>query len=73
MLQVRNVPEDIHRRLKSRAAQAGTSLSEYVLVELKRMAELPTFDELRARLARLTPVKLRPSAAEIIRQERDSH
>ncbi len=50
MIQIRNVPDTLHRRLKSRAALAGTSLSDYLLSELRLVAERPTLDELRARL-----------------------
>lgn len=71
MLQVRNVPEPIHRTLKTRAAAAGKTLSDYVLEEISRWASQPTFEELSRRLAMRTPVNPRVSAAEIIRQERD--
>jgi antitoxin FitA len=47
---IRNVPDALHRRLKSRAASAGMSLSNYLLSELRQVAERPTLDELRARL-----------------------
>jgi plasmid stability protein len=50
MIQIRNVPDTLHRRLKSRAALAGMSLSDYLLGELRQVAERPTLDELRARL-----------------------
>jgi plasmid stability protein len=50
MLQIRHVPEDVHRELKVRAAHAGTSLSEYVLAELIRVTSRPTLDELRDRV-----------------------
>jgi plasmid stability protein len=52
MIQIRNVPDALHRQLKSRAALAGMSLSDYLLGELRRAAERPTLDELRARLER---------------------
>jgi plasmid stability protein len=52
MIQIRNVPDALHRQLKSRAALAGMSLSDYLLDELRRAAERPTLDELRARLER---------------------
>ena len=42
MIQIRNVPEDLHRLLKSRAALAGKSLSDYLLEELRRTAMRPT-------------------------------
>lgn len=50
MLQIRHVPDDVHRELKARAAHAGTSLSEYVLAELIRLAARPTLDELAERI-----------------------
>jgi len=71
MIQIRNVPEKLHRRLKSRAALAGMSLSDYLLNEIRQVAERPTIDELRARLHELPAVTLSPSSAEIIRVERD--
>ena len=71
MIQIRNVPDDLHRRLKSRAALAGMSLSDYLLGEIRQIAERPTLDELRARLHKLPPVTLSPSPAEVIRAERD--
>ncbi|MDE3113894.1 MAG: hypothetical protein KGK34_13210 [Chloroflexota bacterium] len=71
LVQVRDVPEVVHRTLKARAAQSGVSLSEYLRVELTRLASLPTPDEVRARLDRL-PRRPEPrvSPEEIIRQHR---
>jgi plasmid stability protein len=73
-LQIRNVPDDIKRVLKARAAAAGQSLSEYALAELRRSAERPTFAELTERIrARGGPMRpLMPSAADILRAERDA-
>ena len=71
MIQIRNVPDKIHRKLKSRAALAGMSMSEYILQELKKSLERPTREELLDRLARLPEPKLRPSPAEVIRAERE--
>lgn len=71
MIQIRNVPDDIHRIVKSRAALAGMSLSDYLLVEVRKVADRPTMEELRQRIARLTPIELDPSSAEVIREERD--
>ncbi len=71
MIQIRNVPDDIHRIVKSRAALTGMSLSDYLLVEVRKVAERPTMEELRQRIARLTPIELDPSSAEVIREERD--
>lgn len=50
LIQIRDVPEDVHRTLKARAAAAGTSLSAYVLGEVTRVARAPTPDELDERI-----------------------
>ncbi|MGE5146841.1 MAG: FitA-like ribbon-helix-helix domain-containing protein [Candidatus Eiseniibacteriota bacterium] len=71
MIQIRNVPDDLHRRLKSRAAMAGMSLSDYLLNEIRLVAEQPTWEEFRARLARRAPVTLSVDPTEIIREMRD--
>jgi plasmid stability protein len=71
MVQIRNMPEDIHRKMKSRAALAGMSLSEYLLSEIRQVAERPTVEEMRARLATRTPVITSESSVDIIRAERD--
>lgn len=71
MIQIRNVPDALHRELKARAARAGMSLSDYLLDEVRQVAERPTIEELRARLASLPPVELPISSAEAIREERD--
>jgi antitoxin FitA len=72
MIQIRNVPDDLHAKLKARAAMAGTSLSEYILRELAASAKEPTIEEIIQRLERLEPVDPQPSAAEMIREERDN-
>lgn len=71
MLQVRDVPDDIHRKLKARAALSGMSLSDYVLAEIRRSAERLTPDEMRERLAGREPVTPRPAPARAVREERD--
>jgi len=71
MIQIRNVPDALHRRLKSRAALAGMSLSDYLLDHLRVVAEQPTIEELQARLDRLPPLKPSISPAEAVRAERD--
>ena len=73
MIQIRHVPDEIHRRLKARAAEAGVSLSDYLLQHLRDLATRPTVDELRARIAARPTVRLRTSTAEAVRAERDSH
>jgi plasmid stability protein len=71
MIQLRNVPDDLHRKLKSRAALAGLSLSDYLLREVQRVAERPTVAELRQRLARRSPVNPRTTPAKAVRAERE--
>ena len=70
-IQLRNVPESLHRTLKSQAAKAGLSLSDYLLNEFRRIAEYPTMEEMLERLAKLPPVTASPSPAEPIRGECD--
>jgi plasmid stability protein len=72
LLQIRNVPDDVHRTLKSRAALAGMSLSEYALAELRRAAERPTREEILSRIAARPRTRLRRSPAAAVRSERDS-
>ena len=71
-IQIRNVPESLHRRLKSQAKAAGVSLSEYILTEIRELAGRPTLPELTERLKTHQPVKLSMSAAAAVRFERDS-
>jgi antitoxin FitA len=71
MIQIRNVPETLHRRLKSRAALAGMSLSDYLLNEIRQLAERPTLEELRARLRQRSRVSPSVEPAEAIRAERE--
>ena len=67
MIQIRNVPDDLHRRLKARAAMAGMSLSDYLLKEISAVAARPTMEEMRARLATRSRVEPSESTADIIR------
>jgi len=71
MIQIRNVPEPIHRTLKSRAALAGMSLSDYLLGEIRQVAARPTLEEMRARLESRSTVTLSMEPADILREERD--
>jgi plasmid stability protein len=72
MIQIRNVPDSLHRRLKSRAALAGMSLSDYLLSEIRQVAERPTLDELRARLQSRSETSPSLPPAQAVRAERDS-
>jgi antitoxin FitA len=71
-IRIGNVPDAVHRQLKSRAALSGVSLSRYLLAELKRLLERPTRQELLERIARRTPLRLSRSPADLVREERDS-
>ena len=72
MVQIRNVPAELHRRLKARAAIEGMSMSDYVMREIRKALDRPTRQDILERL-RAQPLR-RPgrSAAEVIRAERDS-
>jgi plasmid stability protein len=72
MIQLRHVPDELHRKLKSRAAMAGLTLSDYLLQEVRRIAERPTVAELRSRLAQRSPVTTKVPPAKAVRTERDS-
>lgn len=72
MIQIRNVPEEIHRALKARAALAGKSMSELILAELQAMLALPSEQELRERLDQAEPFAMKKSSAGLIRRERDA-
>ncbi len=73
MIQIRNVPESLHRELKSRAALAGMSLSDYLLNEIRQVADRPTLDQLRARLDSRPALTLSMAPADAVRAERDDH
>ena len=72
MIQLRNVPDDLHRKLKARAATAGMSLSEYLVREVAKTAEQPTMEEWLQRLKKMKPIRTRESSAGAIRAIRDS-
>ena len=72
MVQIRNVPDAVHRKLKGRAADSGQTLSTFHLAELERLAARPTRDEMLARLHSRKRVTLRTPAAVVIREERES-
>jgi hypothetical protein len=71
MIQIRHVPNALHQLLRTRAARAGMSLSDYLRAELARAAERMTPDELRERLAALEPAAVREPPARAVRRERD--
>lgn len=70
MIQIRNVPEPLHRELKARAALSGRSLSDYLRAELERLAARPTMSAFLLRVRARTPAEVRTAAAEAVRRER---
>ena len=70
MIQLRRVPDELHRKLAARAAWAGLSLSDYLIREIRRIAERPTIVDLQARILRRAPVATRETPVEAIRAER---
>ena len=72
MVQIRNVPPELHRRLKARAAMEGLTISDYVLREVEKALQRPTRQELLERLAARPRARVRKSPADVIRAERDS-
>jgi len=71
IIQVRNVPDEVHETLRKRAAEERKSLSEYVLGELERVASRPTMSEALARIKEREQIELPMSAAELIREGRE--
>jgi plasmid stability protein len=72
MVQIRHVPDTLHRELKTRAAVSGQTLSDYLLTEMERLAALPTREQMLARIRSRARVTLKTSAAAVIRDERES-
>lgn len=72
MVQIRNVPDTLHRKLKARAADSGRTLSDYLLAELERLAMRPTREEMLVRLHSRSRAVLKTPAAAVIRGERES-
>ena len=72
MIQIRNVPDALHRTLKERAAKAGMTLSDYLLSEVEKVAEKPTLAEMMERLRGDEPVELDEPPEVTIRRMRDA-
>jgi len=70
MIQVRNVPERLHRELVHRARKRGQTLTEFIEEILKREVARPPIEEVLERIASREPVDLKVPAAKIIRAER---
>jgi antitoxin FitA len=72
MIQIRNVPDELHRKLRVRAAERGTTLSDYLLAEVEEIAERPTLSELVERLASEEPVDVDEPPEVTIRRLREA-
>jgi plasmid stability protein len=71
MIQLRNVPDSLHRKLKARAALEGLSLSDYLLTELQRYANRPTLREVCERLSHRRAVRTKVPPADAVREDRE--
>lgn len=71
-VQLRHVPDALHRRLKTLAAQQGMSLSDFLIRVARSVAERPSVADFKARLALCSAVEPGPAAADVIRLERDA-
>lgn len=71
-LQIRDMPDELHRRLKARAALEGQSMSEYALRELRRSLDVPTRKEMMERIAALDRVEVTESPADAVRAIRNA-
>lgn len=71
-VQIKNVDEAVHRKLKIRAIEQGMSLSEYLKRELSSLANRPTNNEVFERLRKLPNIDLKVSAADLVREDRDN-
>ena len=72
MIQIRSVPDALHRKLKARAALAGMSLSDYLMAELRLLAQRPTQAELLERLAQRSSINPKVPPAKAVREERET-
>jgi antitoxin FitA len=72
MIQIRNVPDDVHRTLKMRAAAEGLSLSDYLLRDIERTANRPTIEEIFERAKRAGAVDPPEDSASSVRAEREA-
>ena len=72
MIQIRNVPDDLHRRAKAKAALEGITLSDLALRALESEVLRMSVDEITTRVRELGPVYAAPAAADLVREERDA-
>jgi antitoxin FitA len=72
MIQLRHVPDALHRQLKSRAALTGLSLSDFLIREVRKIAEQPTPEEIRERLSQRDGYAGKLSPTQVLREERNA-
>ena len=72
MIQVRHVPEEVHRALKARAARAGMTLSDYLREEITRIAMRPSLEDVLDRIGARRRPRGRVDSAKAVRAERDA-
>ncbi len=72
MIQIRNVPDEVHREIKARAARAGMSLSDFLLHEVKRIVAAPPLEDVLGRVAERKRPRLTETPAQAIRAERNA-
>jgi hypothetical protein len=72
MIQIRHVPDALHRQLKARAAMVGLSLSDFLVREVRKIAEQPTPEEMIERLKQREPYRGKISPTQVLREERDA-
>lgn len=70
-IQIREVPEKVHRKLKARAAEEGVSMSDYLKRLIERDLKQMSWDEFEARVRAMPPVTLPEPVAQMVRKERD--
>ncbi|MEQ1931464.1 MAG: hypothetical protein ABL957_13185 [Parvularculaceae bacterium] len=71
-VQIRELPEATHRKLKMRATEEGLSMSEYLKRLIERDLQRPRWSEIKARMLEMGPIELSESPTDAIRRERDS-
>ena len=71
MIQIRDVPDQVHGTLKARAASEGMSLSDFIKRELEHAVNRPTMGEWLKRMQEAKPISTKRSAAQIVRDLRD--
>lgn len=71
MIQIRDVPDDVHSKLKTRASRERMSLSDFIKRELERSTQCPTMEEWLEEARKSKPILAKQTAAQIIRESRD--